>query len=113
MEKTTVTSTTIRVHGREALRLPVNDFQNIAGVETQVSVANRVMFFEVPKARIRKQLAANPANALELLIYLTRAEVSKLQLNTGYEFALIDETTVPDVLWNGTLTVIGYISTPA
>jgi hypothetical protein len=114
MANATITDSTISVHGRGSLELPVQIFDpETCGPAVQRDIHADTYYFEVDGANIRKQLVANPLDPLGLLLQLTRTEVESL-LTTPLRFALIDETdaTYPVVEWFGTIARFGYTGTP-
>jgi hypothetical protein len=104
----------ITVHGREGLNIPYTRYQKGAtGREAQVDISESVIFFEIPAAKLRVQLVANPGDTKGLLIRLTRAQVEKIPTKPT-AFAVVDETvpTVPDVEWEGNIQRTGYVGAP-
>jgi hypothetical protein len=104
----------ITVHGREGLSIPYTRFTKSAtGREAQVDISESTIWIEIPAARIRKQLVANPGDSKGLLILLTRTEVEKIPTKAT-DFAIIDETvpSIPDVEWEGKIQRTGYVGEP-
>jgi hypothetical protein len=98
----------IIVHGREGLFLELQ-FKDALGSPRDVSAAS--LFFEVDEI-VRVALVAGSGND-KRAVSLTRAQVASL---TGEvrKFALIDETeTLPDVIWQGSISLSGYTAQPA
>lgn len=104
----------ITVHGRDSLSVPYTRYgKSAVGRETQIDIRNSIIYFEIPAAGIRKQLAVNAADAKGLLIQLTRTEVEKIPLEPT-PFAVVDETVTayPKVEWTGKIQRTGYVGAP-
>lgn len=102
----------ISVHGREGLYIRYKrKSEDEDGVITQDDISESTIYFEVPRAPIRKLLISDPDDALGLLITLTREEVATLS-SSPMTFATVDETGVlPEVEWEGKIVRTGYTVT--
>jgi hypothetical protein len=106
------TTNAVSVHGREALNLPYSRWTE-GSSPTQVDISTAVIFVEVPGARLRKQLIADPNDPFGLLVYLTRSEVESLP-TVPSPYVLIDETVPaqPKIQLEGKIYRTGYKGSP-
>jgi hypothetical protein len=97
----------ITAHGRGGLSL-VLTFQNADGTARDVSALT--MYFEVAGS-VRVALGAG-ATTDKRTLTLTRTQVGAMGAGRK-DFAVIDETATPDVIWAGSISVKGYTDAPA
>jgi hypothetical protein len=97
----------ISIHGREGLDMELS-FQLGDGTDRNVSAAS--MFFEVDG--VLRVALTNGSSSSKKVVTLTRTQVASLA-GAPRRFALIDETSTPQVLWSGPISLRGYTEQPA
>ena len=103
----------IAVHGRAGLLIPYSRFIDNAGVDLQVDISTHDIYLEVPAAKLRVKLVADPEDIKGQRILLTRADVEKLP-ETPASFIVLDETgIIPVVDWEGKICRTGYKGDPS
>ena len=112
MATTTVTDSTIVVHGRDSLVIHYKVKDNTGA---QVDISAWTIYFEVDGIPIRELLVSDSTDALGKKIVLERTQVALLS-KTAKRFTVVDETDIasdlPHVLWEGTIARGGYVGAP-
>jgi hypothetical protein len=97
----------ITLHGRGGMSL-VLTFQNADASPRDVSALT--LYFEV--AGVVRVAAGAGATSDKRTLALTRTQVAAIGSGRR-DFALIDETATPDVIWAGSIKVGGFTDQPA